>query len=190
MQEVHGISPTVSGLVLIPVMFGAAFGTLLSGRRVERGGRIKPWPIVGASFAICGMALLSLLTKSTPTVLVALFVLLVGIGAGLMMQPSLLAVQNAARPADLGTATATGLLFRMLGSTIGVPIFGGLINSRLGDGPRNPTTFAHALSPVFVAAVFVAIAAFIIAVWTPGRALKDHIGEHAGRDGVLAEPVT
>jgi EmrB/QacA subfamily drug resistance transporter len=190
MQEVHKISPTVSGLVLIPVMFGAAFGTLLSGRRVERGGRIKPWPIVGAGFAIGGMALLSLLTKSTPTALVALFVLLVGIGAGFMMQPSLLAVQNAAMPADLGTATATGLLFRMLGSTIGVPIFGGLINSRLGDGPRNPTTFAHALSPVFLAAVFVAIAAFIIAVWTPGRALKDHIGEHAGRDGVLAEPVT
>jgi EmrB/QacA subfamily drug resistance transporter len=190
LQEVHGISPTVSGLVLVPVMFGAAFGTMFSGRRVELGGRIKPWPITGSVFAIAGMILLSLLTRSTPTPLVALFVLLVGTGAGFMMQPSLLAVQNAAQSADLGTATATGLLFRMLGSTIGVPIFGGLINSRLGNGPRNPMTFAHALSPVFLVAVFVGIAAFIIAVWVPSRALKEHLSEHAGLDGVLAEPVT
>ena len=149
-------------------MFGAAFGTMLSGRRVERGGRIKPWPIAGAVVAMAGMALLSLLTRSTPTVLVALFVLLVGLGAGFMMQPSLLAVQNAAASSDLGTATSTGLLFRMLGSTIGVPIFGGLINGRLGDGPRNPTTFAHALTPVFMAAAFVAVLALAFAVAGPG----------------------
>ena len=190
MQEVHGISPTASGLVLIPVMFGAAAGTMISGRRMERGSRIKPWPIVGAGFTILGMALLSMLTEHTATALVALFVLFVGLGAGFMMQPSLLAVQNAAAPADLGTATATGLLFRMLGSTIGAPIFGGLINSRLGSGPRNPMTYAHALSPVFFALVFVAIVALAISVWTPERALKEHISEHAGLDDVLAEPVT
>jgi MFS family permease len=190
MQEVHGISPTASGLVLIPVMFGAAAGTMISGKRVERGSRIKPWPIVGAGFTILGMVLLSMLTEHTATALVALFVLFVGLGAGFMMQPSLLALQNAASPADLGTATATGLLFRMLGSTIGAPIFGGLINSRLGHGPRNPTTYAHALSPVFFALVVVGIVALAISIWTPERALKEHISEHEGHDGVLAEPVT
>jgi EmrB/QacA subfamily drug resistance transporter len=189
MQEVHGLTPTASGLVLVPVMFGAAFGTMISGRRVERGGRIKPWPIAGAVVAMAGMGLLSLLTRSTPTVLVASFVLLVGLGAGFMMQPSLLAVQNAAASSDLGTATSTGLLFRMLGSTIGVPIFGGLINSRLGDGPRNPTTFAHALTPVFMAAIFVALLALAFAVTVPERALRESISEHLNTEGVLAEPV-
>lgn len=189
MQEVHGLTPTASGLVLVPVMFGAAFGTMISGRRVERGGRIKPWPIAGSVVAMAGMGLLSFLTRSTPTVLVASFVLLVGLGAGFMMQPSLLAVQNAAASSDLGTATSTGLLFRMLGSTIGVPIFGGLINGRLGDGPRNPTTFAHALSPVFMAAVFVAVLALAFAVTVPERALRESISEHLNTEGVLAEPV-
>jgi EmrB/QacA subfamily drug resistance transporter len=189
MQEVHGLTPTTSGLVLVPVMFGAAFGTMLSGRRVERGGRIKPWPIAGAVFAMVGMALLSMLTRTTPTVLVALFVLLVGLGAGFMMQPSLLAVQNAAPSADLGTATSTALLFRMLGSTIGVPIFGGLINGHLGVGPRNASTFADALTPVFAAAVFVAVLALIFAVWTPERALRERISEHADGEGLLVEPV-
>jgi MFS family permease len=134
------------------------------------------------------MALLSLLTEATPTVLVAFFVLLVGLGAGFMMQPSLLAVQNAAAPADLGTATSTGLLFRMLGSTIGVPIFGGLINGSLGDGPRNPATYADAIGPVFLAAIPVAILALIFAVRTPERALKEHISDHTG-EGLLVEPV-
>ncbi len=189
MQEVHRITPTASGLVLVPVMFGAAFGTMLSGRRVERGGRIKQWPIVGALFAMAGMALLAMLTRTTPTVMVALFVLLVGLGAGFMMQPSLLAVQNAAPSSDLGTATSTALLFRMLGSTIGVPVFGGLINGRLGDGPRNPATFAHALHPVFVAAIFVAVLALAFAVLVPERALREHISEHLDAEGVLAEPV-
>ena len=178
MQEVHLISSTASGLVLVPVMFGAAAGTMISGRRVEHGGRIKPWPIAGAVFALVGMVLLSMLTRTTPTALVALFVLLVGIGAGFMMQPSLLAVQNAASPGDLGTATSTGLLFRMLGSAVGVPVLGGIINGRLGSGPRNPTTFAHALSPVFLAASVVAVVAVIIAIRTPERALKEHISDH------------
>jgi EmrB/QacA subfamily drug resistance transporter len=189
MQEVHGLTPTASGLVLVPVMFGAAFGTMVSGRRVERGGRIKPWPIAGAVVAMAGMGLLSLLTRSTPTLLVAFFVLLVGLGAGFMMQPSLLAVQNAAESSDLGTATSTALLFRMLGSTIGVPIFGGLINGRLGAGPRTPATFAHALTPVFTAAVFVAVLALAFAVSVPERALRERISQHLDNEGVLAEPV-
>lgn len=188
MQEVHGISPTASGLVLIPVMFGAAFGTMLSGRRVERSGRIKSWPVVGAILTVGGMSALATLTRATPTLLVALFVLLVGTGAGFMMQPSLLAVQNAAAAADLGTATSTALLFRALGSTVGVPIFGGLINSRLGGGPRNPDTFAHALSPVFLAAVFVAFLALAFAVRVPERALREHLSEHSTPERMLIEP--
>jgi hypothetical protein len=77
----------------------------------------------------------------------------------------------------------------MLGSTIGVPIFGGLINGRLGEGPRNPTTFAHALTPVFVAAMFVAVLALAFAVLVPERPLRDRISEHLDLEGVLAEPV-
>ena len=138
MQEVHGLTPTASGLVLVPVMFGAAFGTMLSGRRVERGGRIKPWPIAGARRRDGGHgAAVDADPHARRRCWWRSSSCWSGSGAGFMMQPSLLAVQNAAASADLGTATSTALLFRMLGSTIGVPIFGGLINGRLGDGPRN-----------------------------------------------------
>jgi EmrB/QacA subfamily drug resistance transporter len=182
MQEVHGISPTSSGLVLTPVMFGAAFGTMISGRAVERNGRIRAWPVAGSVSLIAGMALLATLTESTPTALAALFVLLVGLGAGFVMQPSLLAIQNAAGPTDLGTATSTGLLFRMVGSTVGVPVFGGIVNAGIADGPRTAARFADALTPVFLAALPVAVLSLVIALRTPERELE-------GQPQVLAEPV-
>jgi hypothetical protein len=70
-----------------------------------------------------------------------------------------------------------------------VPVFGGLINARLGDGPRNPTTFADALHPVFLAAVAVAVVALAFAVLVPERELREHISEHLDAEGILAEPV-
>ena len=186
MQEVHGISPTSSGLVLTPVMFGAAFGTMISGRRVERSGHTHVWPVVGGTSSLAGVLLLTRLTATTPTVLAALFVLLVGLGAGFAMQPSLLAMQNAAPVEDLGTVTSTGLLFRMLGSTLGVPVFGGILNAGLAGHHRTPTNFAHALPPVFLAAVPVAAIGIVFALRTPERALRGHRASEPAH--VLAEP--
>src|ERR1700716_179455 len=48
LQEVAGVSALTSGLLLAPTMFGAAFGTLVAGRRVERGGRYRGWPVAGS----------------------------------------------------------------------------------------------------------------------------------------------
>jgi EmrB/QacA subfamily drug resistance transporter len=188
MQEVHGVSPTSSGLMLTPVMFGAAFGTGFSGRRVERNGKIKVWPIYGAALMLAGIALMATLTEHTPIALAAVFVLLLGTGVGFSMQPSLLAAQNAAEPNELGTVTSTQLLFRMLGSLIGVPVFGGILNAGLGDGPRTAAKFADALPPVFLAAVPVAVFSLLVAFWLPERPLRmrTHLEEGGG---FLAEPL-
>jgi MFS family permease len=179
MQEVHGVSPTSSGLMLTPVMFGAAFGTGWSGRRVERTGRIKGWPIYGAALMLAGIALMATLTESTPIWLAAVYVLLLGTGVGFSMQPSLLAAQNAAAATELGTVTSTQLLFRMLGSLIGVPVFGGILNAGLGDGAHTAANFADALPPVFLAAVPVAALSLVVAFFLPERPLRveTHLAE-------------
>jgi EmrB/QacA subfamily drug resistance transporter len=174
MQEVHGVSPTKSGLVLTPVMFGAAAGTGFSGRLVERTGRVRAWPIYGAALMLAGVVLLATLQESTPILLAAVFVLLLGTGVGFSMQPSLLAAQNAAPPNALGTVTSTGLLCRMLGSLIGVPIFGGILNNRLGDGPRTAAAFADALPAVFLAAIPVAVLSLVFAFRLQERPLREH----------------
>lgn len=176
LQEVVGVSPTRSGLVLMPLMFGAAFGTLITGRIVERTGWYRPWPITGSAIMVVGITLLATVGRDTSVAAVAVFVLLLGTGVGFVMQPSLLAAQNAVAHSLVGTATSTTLLFRALGNTIGTPIFGGILNAGLvGREGRAAEDFAAALPPVFVAAVPVAIAALVVAIRLPGRVLRDHL---------------
>ena len=102
-------------------------------------------------------------------------VLLLGTGAGFVMQPSLLAAQNAADQRDLGTATSTALLFRTLGNTIGTPIFGGILNAGLVGVARTPTTVADALQPVFAGAVVVGIASIAVSVLLKDRPLREQV---------------
>jgi hypothetical protein len=89
------------------------------------------------------------------------------------MQPSLLAAQNSAPPRDLGTATSTALLFRSLGNTIGIPIFGGILNAGLESRTRDASAFADAIPVIFLVAVPVAVLAIVFAARLPERPLRD-----------------
>jgi EmrB/QacA subfamily drug resistance transporter len=172
-QEVRGLSPTRSGLLLTPLMFGAAFGTLISGKRVERSGSYRVWPIAGSLLCGAAIGLLTQLDGSTPVSGIALSVLMLGTGVGFVMQPSLLASQNAVEHRDLGTATSTTLLFRVGGGTIGVPILGGLLNAGLAGRVRDADAFADVLPDVFLAAVPVAVACIVLSFLLEDRPLRE-----------------
>jgi EmrB/QacA subfamily drug resistance transporter len=174
-QEVLGSSASSSGVVLVPLMFGAAAGTWATGRLVARSGRYRTWPIVGSVLMTVAALLLVSLDRSSPVVLAAATVLLLGTGAGFVMQPSLLAAQNSAATRDLGTATSTALLFRTLGNTIGTPIFGGILNAGLAGVARTPANVADALRPVFTGAVVVGLASIAISLALPDRPLRERI---------------
>ena len=186
-QEVRGLSPTRSGLLLVPLMFGAAFGTLISGRRVERSGRLRVWPIAGGVLMTGAIVLLALLDPSTPIGWIGAEMLLLGTGVGFAMQPSLLAAQNAVAHADLGTATSTALVFRSLGNTIGIPIFGGILNAGLAGRVRDGAAFAHALPPVFMAAVPIALVSILVATRLPERPLREEAEYGARAVGAPAQ---
>jgi EmrB/QacA subfamily drug resistance transporter len=174
LQEVQGASPTRAGMVLVPLMFGAAAGTLVAGRRVERSGRYRRWPITGSVMALAGMSLLATLDADTPIVLVAAFALALGTGVGLIMQPSLLAAQNSAPQRDLGTATSTALLFRSLGNVVGIPIFGAILSAGLAGRAATPAAFADVIPTVFLAAVPVAVVTVLVAWRLQDRPLREH----------------
>ena len=173
-QEVLGVGPTRSGLVLMPLMFGAAFGTLVTGRLVARTGRYRAWPIVGSAVMSLAMALLAMLGQGSAVLAAALSALLLGTGAGFVMQPSLLAAQNGVEPHELGTATSTALLFRTLGNTVGIPIFGGIVNAGLAGTDLGAADVASALRPVFLLAVLVGLVSTAIALRLPERPLREH----------------
>jgi EmrB/QacA subfamily drug resistance transporter len=171
-QEVAGVSATSSGLVLMPFMVATALGTSFAGRRVERAGRLRRWPILGSVVMCVGVLVLALLRESTAVAIAAVAAGVLGAGVGFVMQPSLLAVQNGVAHRDLGVATSTALLGRSLGSTIGTPIFGSILSARL-DGSTSAAAFADALPAVFLAAVPVAVLSVLVALRLPERPLRE-----------------
>ncbi len=141
LQIVKGASPTQSGLEMLPLMAGVLLTSIGSGQLITRFGRYKVFPIVGTALLAVGMLLLSRLTAGTSMLLADLYMFVVGLGLGFVMQVLILAVQNAVDYRDLGVATASATLFRSMGGTIGVPIFGAIFTNQLAG------KLAHDLPP-------------------------------------------
>ncbi len=133
LQLVYGASPTSSGLRMLPLMAGLLVASIASGRAITRIGRYRIFPIAGTAILIGGMYLLSLLGVGTAPWLASLYMLIVGIGIGLVMQVLVLVVQNDVRPGEIGVATSTATFFRSVGGSFGVAIFGAIFASRLAD---------------------------------------------------------
>src|SRR5579875_1702561 len=94
-------------------------------------GRYKVFPIVGTAIGTTGMGLLSLMSATTTRLDNGIYMAVLGFGIGLVMQILVLVVQNAASPADLGTATAANNYFRQIGGTVGSGVVGSIFASRL-----------------------------------------------------------
>ncbi len=131
LQLVYHVSPTSSGLRMLPLMGGLLAMAIISGRLVTRTGRYKPYPIVGSFITVIGMLMLSRLALDTPTWTASVYMLVLGIGLGLVLQVTVLVVQNDAPQEDVGAATSTATFFRSMGGSFGVAIFGAIFASRL-----------------------------------------------------------
>jgi EmrB/QacA subfamily drug resistance transporter len=132
LQVVKGHSPTVSGLQMTPMMLGLLITSIVSGNLISRYGRYKPFPIAGTAVMTIGLILLSLLRTGTSSWLAAVYMLVLGLGLGMVMQVLVLAVQNAVDYRFLGVATSGSTLFRQIGGSIGVAVFGAIFANRLG----------------------------------------------------------
>jgi EmrB/QacA subfamily drug resistance transporter len=130
-QMVDGVDATNSGLRMLPMMLGLMVAAIASGRRITATGRYKIYPILGIAVAGGGLALLSLLKLDTPYWLAALYLAVVGIGFGLVMQVLILAVQNSALMKDLGAATSATNFLRQVGGSFGLAVFGSIFTERL-----------------------------------------------------------
>ena len=124
LQLVDGVSATVSGLLLIPLMLGLLAASILSGQVVSRTGRYKPFPIAGSVLVTLGMWLLSHLGLHTSHLTMSIYVVVLGAGMGMTMQVMVLATQNALPPNQIGTGTAAVTFFRSLGGAFGTSLFG------------------------------------------------------------------
>ncbi|MDX2595021.1 MDR family MFS transporter [Streptomyces sp. WI03-4A] len=133
LQVVHGVSPTVSGIYMLPMVFGLLLSSTVSGQIVSRTGRWKVFPIAGTAVTAIGLLLLHRLDEHSSTAQMSVYFFVFGLGLGLVMQVLVLIVQNAVSYEDLGVATSGATFFRSIGASFGVAIFGTVFASRLAD---------------------------------------------------------
>ncbi|MFG2191425.1 DHA2 family efflux MFS transporter permease subunit [Streptomyces sp. NPDC048639] len=133
LQVVRGVSPTLSGIHMLPLVAGLLVASTGSGQLVSRTGRWKIFPVVGTAVTTVGLLLLHQLDMSSSTALTSLYFAVFGFGLGLVMQVLILAAQNSVRYEDLGVATAGATFFRSIGAAFGVAIFGTIFTGRLGE---------------------------------------------------------
>ncbi|MFJ3443906.1 DHA2 family efflux MFS transporter permease subunit [Streptomyces sp. NPDC086081] len=133
LQVVQGISPTMSGVHMLPMVAGLLLASTASGQIVSRTGRWKVFPIAGTGITTLGLLLLHRLDENSSTAELSGFFFVFGLGLGLVMQVLVLIVQNAVPYADLGVATSGATFFRSIGASFGVAVFGTVFAGRLGD---------------------------------------------------------
>jgi EmrB/QacA subfamily drug resistance transporter len=131
LQMVDGATATESGLLMLPMMGGIVGASIIAGQLISHTGRYKAYPILGGALSVAGMWLLSRLEAGTPRLHYSIWMAVLGAGIGMVMPVLVLAVQNAVRPADLGTATSAGNYFRQIGGSVGAAVFGTLLADRL-----------------------------------------------------------
>jgi len=211
MQFVDGVSATTSGLRTLPMVAGMLTTSMGSGVLVGRTGRYKIFPVAGTVVMAVAFTLMSRMSSSTPAWRQSLYLIILGAGIGLCMQVLILIVQNTSRFEDLGVATSGVTFFRTIGSSFGAAIFGSLftnfLHSRIGPAlaaSRAPAVaasspealrhlpydmagpivaaYAASLTQVFLWAVPVAVAGFVLALLLKEVPLRD-IGNRAADIG-------
>ncbi len=175
-QTVRGLSPTASGLQLLPVMGGLLVTSILSGQVIARTGRYKVFPILGTAVAGTGMYLLSSLDETTSAGVAAFHMLILGLGLGMVMQVLVLVVQNSVPYDMLGVATSGSTLFRSIGGSLGTAILGAIFSGRLAaevaGGDSQTRAFTDALHVVFLVAAGVVVIAFLLSWLIPEAPLR------------------
>ena len=133
-QTVQGASATNSGALLIPMMGASMVVSLFVGQRITKTGRYKAFPVAGGIVIVAAMILLAQQDAQTTPVETGLFIAVLGIGMGFLMQTTMLISQNSVDYANLGVASSTATFFRSIGGAVGVSLFGGVFNQRLTTG--------------------------------------------------------
>jgi len=213
LQVVKAVSPTGSGMEMIPMMGGMLVTSIASGQLISRTGHYKMFPVLGTAVMTIGLFFLSRLAPQTSEATASLLMLVLGVGLGMVMQVLVIAVQNAVEYADLGVATSGATLFRLIGGSLGTAILGAVFAAQLSGNlarllpsaaaahgatgmsvqallklpPAVRATyeqaFTSALDTMFMFAAIVCGVGFILTWFLPQRPLRATIAAEAGDTG-------
>jgi len=132
-QLARGATPTESGLMTIPMIVGQMGASIIIGQLVSRFGKWKGWMLTGSVLTLIGVSLMATLRYDTPFLQVAVYMVVLGAGLGMVMQNLTLIVQNDTPPTQLGAASSNVNFFRTIAGTVGVTIMGSILSTKVGE---------------------------------------------------------
>lgn len=158
-QIVQGASATNSGLLLLPLLLSMMVVSLIAGRVTTQTGKYKIFPIVGGGLMTVGLYLLSTMDTGTSRFVSGVWMAVLGAGMGFLMQITMLIAQNSVEMKDMGVGSSSSTLFRTIGGSFGVALFGAIfthqvqntMTDRLGDAAAGATSGSAQLDPAGLA---------------------------------------
>jgi EmrB/QacA subfamily drug resistance transporter len=133
LQIVMGASPTESGFMMLPMVFGMMMGTTISGQVTSKTGKYKIFLTTGTAFLTLGYVYMISFNADSEYWWMAGGMVMIGLGLGQLMQTLTLAAQTSVPPSEIGVATASSTFFRQMGGTLGVAIFISILFNGLKD---------------------------------------------------------
>ncbi len=130
-----GLTPSASGLALIPLMVGTVLGATAAGRAMARVRHYRRIPVAGLSLAVAGTAVLVAVPQGLPLPALLALLATISMGLGTLLPVSTVSIQNAVEPHELGTATGVANFFRQIGGAFVVAVLGAIVLSGMPVGP-------------------------------------------------------
>jgi len=128
-QGVLGVSPSVSGMLMIPMVITMTVMGIVVGQLMAKFEMVKPFILIGlVILTVAGFLLLTLSTTSSPWLL-AFFLFVVALGMGGIMPATTMAIQLSVDPRELGVATAATQYVRSIGATVATALIGTVVTN-------------------------------------------------------------
>jgi EmrB/QacA subfamily drug resistance transporter len=187
LQTVRGISPTLSGLRLLPMLAGMLLTSITSGQLISSRGRYKAFVVAGTGVTAAGIGLLTMVTVGTNALVFSGMIFVIGVGLGLFMQTLILATQNSIDPADMGVGTSAVTFFRTLGGAIGASVLGAILIAEERNATAADTlkygakagaqhAFTYGMDQAYLWAFPVAVLAFLLSFRLKEVRLRRSVG--------------
>ncbi|MFH8981888.1 MDR family MFS transporter [Streptomyces varsoviensis] len=132
-QTVQGASATNSGLLLLPMLLAMMAVSLIAGRVTTNTGKYKMFPVMGGALITVGLFLLAQMDTGTSRFTSGVYMAVLGAGMGFLMQMTMLIAQNSVEMKDMGVGSSSATLFRTIGGSFGVAIFGAIFTNQVTD---------------------------------------------------------
>ncbi|MDX3076569.1 MDR family MFS transporter [Streptomyces sp. MI02-7b] len=132
-QTVQHASATNSGLLLLPMLLSMMVVSLIAGRVTTQTGKYKIFPIIGGALIAVGLYLLSTMDTGTSRFVSGVWMAVLGAGMGFLMQITMLIAQNSVEMKDIGVGSSSSTLFRTIGGSFGVALFGAIFAHQVQD---------------------------------------------------------